>query len=60
MLSLQDLPDPLVGPDQVLVAVRAASVNPVDYKIREGLPAGCAAAPLPAGHVRGKVVISVP
>jgi NADPH:quinone reductase-like Zn-dependent oxidoreductase len=36
VLSLQDLPDPLVGPDQVLVAVKAASVNPVDYKIREG------------------------
>ncbi|MFC0432147.1 NADP-dependent oxidoreductase [Kutzneria buriramensis] len=36
VLSLQELPDPLVGPDQVLVAVKAASVNPVDYKIREG------------------------
>jgi NADPH:quinone reductase-like Zn-dependent oxidoreductase len=36
VLSLQELPDPLVGPDQVLVAMKAASVNPVDYKIREG------------------------
>jgi NADPH:quinone reductase-like Zn-dependent oxidoreductase len=36
VLSLQELPDPLVGPDQVLVAVKAASVNPVDYKIRAG------------------------
>lgn len=36
VLSLQDLPDPLVGPDQVLVAVKAASVNPVDWKIRKG------------------------
>ncbi|GDY33620.1 NADP-dependent oxidoreductase [Gandjariella thermophila] len=36
VLSVQDLPDPLVGPDSVLIRVRAAGVNPVDYKIREG------------------------
>ncbi|MCG8925210.1 NADP-dependent oxidoreductase [Lentzea sp. CC55] len=40
VMSLQELPDPLLGPDQVLVEVRAAGVNPVDYKIR-------------AGHLRG-------
>ena len=40
VLSLQELPDPLVGPDQVLVAVKATSVNPVDYKIREGYVQG--------------------
>lgn len=31
-----DLPEPLVGPDAVLVRVRAAGVNPVDGKIRGG------------------------
>ncbi|MFE2727755.1 NADP-dependent oxidoreductase [Kitasatospora sp. NPDC059327] len=31
-----DLPDPKVGPDSVLVEVRAAGVNPVDWKVREG------------------------
>jgi NADPH:quinone reductase-like Zn-dependent oxidoreductase len=36
VMSLQDLPDPLVGPDSVLIEVRAAGVNPVDWKIREG------------------------
>lgn len=36
VLSLQELPDPLLGPDQVLVEVRAAGVNPVDYKVRAG------------------------
>jgi NADPH:quinone reductase-like Zn-dependent oxidoreductase len=35
-LELADLPDPKVGPDIVLVRVRAAGVNPVDWKIREG------------------------
>ena len=32
-----DLPVPRVGPNGVLVEVRAASVNPVDWKLRRGL-----------------------
>jgi len=32
-----DLPVPRVGPNGVLVNVHAASVNPVDWKLREGL-----------------------
>jgi NADPH:quinone reductase-like Zn-dependent oxidoreductase len=32
-----DLPVPRVGPNGVLVKVHAASVNPVDWKLREGL-----------------------
>lgn len=35
-LALRELPDPPVGPDTVLVRVRAAGVNPVDWKVREG------------------------
>ncbi|MDH6575076.1 NADP-dependent oxidoreductase [Kitasatospora sp. MAP5-34] len=31
-----ELPDPKVGPDSVLVRVKAAGVNPVDWKIRDG------------------------
>jgi NADPH:quinone reductase-like Zn-dependent oxidoreductase len=31
-----DLPDPPVGPDTVLVRVRASSVNPVDWMVRQG------------------------
>jgi NADPH:quinone reductase-like Zn-dependent oxidoreductase len=33
---LKDMPEPDVGPSDVLLEVRAASLNPVDAKIREG------------------------
>ncbi|WP_406388939.1 NADP-dependent oxidoreductase [Streptomyces sp. NBC_00887] len=36
VLEYGDRPDPKVGPDSVLVKVRAAAVNPVDWKAREG------------------------
>jgi NADPH:quinone reductase-like Zn-dependent oxidoreductase len=36
VLEVMDLPEPKVGPDVVLVRSRAAGVNPVDYKMREG------------------------
>ena len=35
VMSVGELPDPLVGPDVVLVRVAAVGVNPVDYKIRQ-------------------------
>lgn len=36
VLRYGERPDPKVGPDAVLVKVRAAAVNPVDWKAREG------------------------
>lgn len=36
VLEYGERPDPKVGPDSVLVRVRAASVNPVDWKIQAG------------------------
>ncbi|GAB3968485.1 NADP-dependent oxidoreductase [Actinoallomurus acanthiterrae] len=36
VLDLTDVPEPKVGPDSVLVRAKAAGVNPVDWKIREG------------------------
>lgn len=36
VLEYGELRDPKVGPDQVLVQVRATAVNPVDWKCREG------------------------
>ncbi len=35
-LQLMDLPIPAVGAQEVLIRVKAAGVNPVDWKIREG------------------------
>ena len=37
VLEIVDLPDPHPGPGQVRIAVRAAGVNPSDWKKREGL-----------------------
>ncbi len=31
-----ELPDPVAGPGQVLVEIKAVSINPVDWKIRRG------------------------
>jgi NADPH:quinone reductase-like Zn-dependent oxidoreductase len=36
VLQVREVDDPPVGPDTVLVRARATSVNPVDYKVREG------------------------
>ena len=35
-LSMRDLPDPQPGDEEILVRVRAAGVNPLDWKIRQG------------------------
>jgi NADPH:quinone reductase-like Zn-dependent oxidoreductase len=40
VLEIVDLPDPHAGPGQVRIAVRAAGVNPSDWKKREGLLGG--------------------
>ena len=46
-LSLDDIPVPDIAPDEVLVKVVAASVNPVDWKVREGYLAQMIPHPLP-------------
>jgi NADPH:quinone reductase-like Zn-dependent oxidoreductase len=35
-LVVRDVPKPVPGPGEVLVRVRAASMNPMDWKLREG------------------------
>ncbi|MFJ8447540.1 NADP-dependent oxidoreductase [[Kitasatospora] papulosa] len=59
VLEYGERPDPKVGPDTVLVKVRAAAVNPVDWKAREGyLQAGLEAVfpVIPGWDVSGVVV----
>ena len=40
VLEVAELPDPNPGPGQIRVAVRAAAVNPVDWKMRRGRMGG--------------------
>ena len=35
-LTLREFPDPTPGPGEVVVEIAAASVNPIDWKLREG------------------------
>src|SRR5260370_2554501 len=36
VLKFEEYPDPVPGPEEVLVRVAATSVNPIDYKRRAG------------------------
>jgi len=36
VFELVDLPKPVAGPEDVVVAIRASSVNPIDWKLRKG------------------------
>ncbi|BBB00081.1 putative oxidoreductase [Actinacidiphila reveromycinica] len=49
VLRIVDAEEPHAGPGQVRVAVRAAGVNPVDWRIREGQKLGAHPVELPAG-----------
>lgn len=40
VLELVELPDPEPGPGQIRVAVRAAGINPIDWKVRSGAMGG--------------------
>ncbi len=48
VLELTEQPDPHIGADVVVVRVKAASVNPVDWKIREGYLQGLLDVAFPA------------
>ncbi|QFU90189.1 NADP-dependent oxidoreductase [Amycolatopsis sp. YIM 10] len=49
VLRLVDAEEPHAGPGQVRIAVHAAGVNPVDWRIREGQVLGAHPVELPAG-----------
>lgn len=48
VLTVGDVPEPHAGPGQVRIAARAASVNPVDWKLRAGYLAGMMPVEFPA------------
>jgi NADPH:quinone reductase-like Zn-dependent oxidoreductase len=54
VLEIVDLPDPHPGPGQVRIAVRAAGVDPSDWKKRKGLMDG--ELPQTMGHEAAGVV----
>ncbi len=58
-LRLDERPDPAPGAGEVLIDVRAASVNPVDWKVRKGelrLFLWLRFPYIPGGDVAGEVV----
>lgn len=60
-IALHQLPEPVAGPGEVVVAIAAASVNPIDVKVRAGafkaiLPYDM---PLVLGHDLAGTVVSV-
>jgi NADPH:quinone reductase-like Zn-dependent oxidoreductase len=48
VLEVVDVPEPHPGPGQIRIAVRAAGINPVDWKFRQGMMGG----ELPSGTGR--------
>lgn len=51
-LSYEDVPMPAIGPDEVLVKVKACALNHLDIWIRQGNPAY----PMPLPHISGSDV----
>jgi NADPH2:quinone reductase len=56
VLKLEDVPEPVAGPDQVIVRLRAVGVNPVDVYIRSGAYARKPSLPfIPGSDAAGEI-----
>jgi len=40
VLEIADVPEPHPGPGEIRIAVRAAGINPIDWKVRQGMMGG--------------------
>ena len=54
-LQYQEVPAPTLGPDEVLVRVKACALNHLDIWIRQGSPAY----PMPLPHISGSDIAGV-
>ena len=64
VMKFRKLPIPTPGPNEILLKVKAASINPVDWKIREGKvfdfhDIGSAFAYVEKGDTEGKVALKI-
>lgn len=59
VLTVEDVPEPEPGPGEALVEVRAAGVNPIDAKLREGIVSPAPDLPHVAGVDLAGVVSAV-
>lgn len=60
VLHVVDAPDPQPGPDQVVVEIRAAGVNPIDAKLRAGVrPSAPVTAPRRVGFDGAGTIIAI-
>ncbi|HTR56528.1 MAG TPA: NADP-dependent oxidoreductase [Kofleriaceae bacterium] len=58
-IQLEDITIPSPGPDEVLVRISAAGVNPIDWKLREGFMPGARRLPFTLGQDFAGDVIAV-
>ena len=59
VMRLEEVPDPKLGPGQVLLRVKAVGVNPVDTYVRAGIPGRTPPLPYTPGSDAAGIVEAV-